>query len=510
MKPFHIPLYEAIQKHSAGEPVGFHVPGHRYGQALRPNSQTELLYRQIADQLQPIMEIDVTELSSTDDLHHPEASIKEAQQLAARCFGADETYFLVGGSTSGNIALILALCEPGELVIVQRNVHKSVINGLKLAGASAVFVAPQFDEATGLATVPSIEAIEEALRHYPEAKAVFLSNPNYYGMSARLERYVELIHRYNKPVLVDEAHGAHYGLHPELPRSAIAAGADAVVQSTHKTLLALTMGAMLHTQGKRIPEAQLRESLAMIQSSSPSFPILISLDISRAMIDANGQHLFEQSLAAANALRAWLRKQSLMIRAVDWPQSSQEPRLQYDPLRVLLYDKTGLLTGFELQRELERRNCWAEMADPTYVVLVIGVRTSMEDIMKLQRAIELIHYQYNDSSPSVGKDPLPQKCKESEESWEASSNSIPGPVAIPVSFARDRFKGMKMERIGLDSSEGLVAAEMVIPYPPGIPILYPGEPITAEKILQIKRLAAAGAKFQSAAEAGMSSITIYR
>lgn len=223
----------------------------------------------------------------------------------------------MGGSTSGNIALLLALCEPDDMIIVQRNVHKSVLNGLRLAGARAVFLSPQIDVHSGLATIPSIEQVKEALILYPEAKAVFLSNPNYYGMGVKLGPYAQAVHDHHIPILVDEAHGAHYGFHPSFPRSALSEGVDAVVQSAHKTLPTLTMGALLHVQGDRIPIPSLRESLAMIQSSSPSFPILASIDISRAMIDTLGPALFEKSTASANAFRRWLREQSTTIRELN-------------------------------------------------------------------------------------------------------------------------------------------------------------------------------------------------
>ena len=183
---------------------------------------------------------------------HQQVLLLKAQELAARSFGAEETFFLVGGSTSGNLAMILAICEPGQQIIVQRNAHKSVLNGLALAGAKAIFIMPQTDPVSGLEIVPELSVVEEALVRYPDAKGVFLTNPSYYGLSVDLETYASLIHRYEKLLLVDEAHGAHYGLHPEFPTSALQAGADAVVQSTHKTLSALTMGAMLHVQGKRM------------------------------------------------------------------------------------------------------------------------------------------------------------------------------------------------------------------------------------------------------------------
>lgn len=503
MKPFHAPLFKALVNHTRTAPAGFHVPGHHYGRAVMQDFVNSEAGYQPDQWYSAIMKLDVTELSTTDDLHHPEASIMEAQRLAACTFGAEETFFLVGGSTSGNIALLLALCEPGDCIIVQRNVHKSIINGLKLASAKAVFLTPEMDNNVALAIVPTIQQVEEALRLYPEAKAVFLSNPNYYGMSTDLTPFAELVHLYGKPLIVDEAHGAHYGFHPKLPRSGLAAGADAVVQSAHKTLPTLTMGAMLHVQGTRIQREALRQSLAMVQSSSPSFPILASLDISRAMIDALGIGLFEQSLASAASFRSWMDLHSAAIKVLKRPDRPVTSSLyDVDPLRVVIYDNSGVLSGFELQRLLEQHGCFAEMADPCYVLLVFGIQTSLEDTLKLQQAINIINGNANEQNETTPN-------KESTPTRTILSKNTDMAISEPVSFARDRFKNKSSVRVELGNAESFISAEMVTPYPPGIVILYQGEKITAAIIKQIQHLSASGAKFQGAADPGMATIAVY-
>src|SRR5690606_2409570 len=187
VKPFEAPLYRRLMQRQAGHPASYHVPGHQYGGEL-PDEPFALF--------RDVMRMDVTELADTDDLHHPTDVILEAQQLAARCFGADSTFFLIGGSTAGNQAMVLAACDPGDLIIVQRNVHKSVLNGIALAGAHAVFVAPQIDRLTGIATMPSLDDIATAFERHSNARALFLSTPNYYGMHTSIESYAELAHRY--------------------------------------------------------------------------------------------------------------------------------------------------------------------------------------------------------------------------------------------------------------------------------------------------------------------------
>ncbi len=497
MEPFYAPLFEALLKHVAEAPVGFHVPGHHSGQAMNLDLPVNEQTAHPSEYFHKIMQLDVTELSTTDDLHHPEASIQEAQQLAAKTFGADETYFLVGGSTSGNLALLLTLCEPDDIVIVQRNVHKSVLNGLRLSGAKAVFLSPRIDKETGLALVPTLGQVEDALASYPEAKAVFLSNPNYYGMGVSLSSYVEAAHRYNVPILVDEAHGAHYGFHEAFPNSSLSEGVDAVVQSAHKTLPTLTMGALLHVQGNRIPLNSLRESLAMIQSSSPSFPILASIDISRAMIDTLGPTLFDQSLRAVGSFRSWLRNQGTTLCEAQYDADTASV-LQVDPLRVVLYDSSGQRSGFELQKLLEQHGCFAEMADPIYVVLVFGIQTSMQDINKLQQAIETI------SNSSRGTEQWPKGLDQ-----HSMTDGFEWTSVQPVSFKKTAFKNKAIQRIPIQLAEGRLSAEMITPYPPGIAILYPGEKITAVMVNYIQYLSDAGAKFQGAIDPSLATISIF-
>ncbi|MBH5320747.1 aminotransferase class I/II-fold pyridoxal phosphate-dependent enzyme [Paenibacillus sp. GSMTC-2017] len=494
-----------LVSHATTKPASFHVPGHHNSESLHLLEKVSEQTKEITDRFKPIMEIDLTEISATDDLHHPEGAIKDAQSLAAKCFGAEDTYFLVGGSTSGNLALLLTICTPGDTIIVQRNVHKSVINGLKLAGATAVFLTPQFDKTTGLATIPSLDQVETALMQYPKATAVFLTNPNYYGISIKLDAYADSVHRSGIPLIVDEAHGAHYGFHSKLPQSALAAGADAVVQSTHKTLPALTMGAMLHVQGDLIDRGSLVQSLSMIQSSSPSFPIMASLDIARAMVQTLGSELFQPVLDAVNSFNRWVNNEQLIVRTVNWDEELEAENIrQLDPLRVLLYDQTGHLSGYELLKELEQHGCWAEMADLRYVVLVMGIHMTEVEIGKLRVAITSIHSKYNKSGAIIVMGTGTEKSSSTEIILKDSSG-----IGVPVSFARDHIVKREIASMQLRQCEGLQSAEMIVPYPPGIPLVYVGERLTVDTISQIESLATAGAKFQGADNTELSTIKVF-
>ncbi|MGG2990873.1 aminotransferase class I/II-fold pyridoxal phosphate-dependent enzyme [Paenibacillus macerans] len=570
------PLYEALMQYMKKNDVSFHVPGHKNGQALRGEMPPE------QDVLSRVMEIDATEITGTDDLHHPEGVIREAQRLAAAQFGAEETFFLVGGSTAGNLALILSVCTaPGDVLLVQRNVHKSVIHGLMLAGAHAVFLAPRLDAPSGLATIPPAETVREALRRYPGAKGLLVTHPSYYGMGASLRPLAELCRAHSVPLLVDEAHGAHFGQHPALPESALAQGADGVVQSTHKMLTALTMGAMLHVQGGLIDRALLRQRLAMLQSSSPSYPIMASLDLSRSLLAAQGPALFAGGLAAAAAARSGLDK--LPRFGFVKPPGASGGAAAYtiqDPFKLVIYDTTNRWSGYELQQRLEAEGCVPEMSDERYVVLAFGPGTTERDAERLLQALERIAAaaEAAEGAPEKAEEKATatavqaaakvaekreaeQDCSGAESdpfselsTWNISPDPKPADAAIrnaevrsqadagivvqvtgtltdaepadcgsgidaeqadvlpgisePVAFSLAPLSQGEIEAIPVEDSAGRQAAEMIIPYPPGIPLLYPGETITEETRSRLTRLRHSGAKCQGAADPLLLTIQV--
>ncbi len=512
------PLYEALLRYKERQDASFHVPGHKNGMSYGGEGD-------LGGELAQVMEIDVTEITGTDDLHHPEGAIREAQQLAAEAFGAEESFFLVGGSTAGNLALILSVCHaPGDVLLVQRNVHKSVIHGLMLANAHAVFLAPQRDPGSGLATIPSEATVREALRRYPGAKGLLVTHPNYYGMGTSLRPLAALCRASGVPLLVDEAHGAHFGLHPALPESALQAGADGVVQSTHKMLTALTMGAMLHVQGGLLDRDLLRQRLAMVQSSSPSYPIMASLDLSRSRIQSRGSDWFAGGLAAAERLRRGVQAlNSFGILEAPGARGEETAYVIQDPFKAVLYDRSGRLSGYELQDRLEEAGCVPEMSDDRYVVLALSPATSGEDVTRLLRALERIELE-DDRQPSCIATPSAVsyvRCEEVSESTskqEKSNNSPPfafstwniDAVSTPVIFGLRPLSPGDKEAVSLENCAGRLAAEMIIPYPPGIPLLYPGEEIEDRTVVQLIALRQAKAKCQGAADPTLSTIQVIR
>lgn len=481
MEKHRAPLYEKLTEHDRSGSVSFHVPGHKFGRGPQFDSSTPAYYANM-------MALDGTEIAGFDDLHHPEGVIHEAQRLAATCFGAEETFFLVGGSSVGNMAMIASVCDRGDVLIVQRNVHKSVLHGLMIAGAEAVFLSPQVDRASGIATGVRVEDVTAALSQYPEAKGVLLTNPNYYGMGVDLEPIAAIVHDFGKPLLIDEAHGAHYGFHPDMPPSALSCGADAVVQSTHKMLSAMTMSAMLHVQGDRIDRQTLKQRLSMLQSSSPSYPLMASLDLARWEMDNKAKELLDQGLQVVRYFTGSMQDLEVYgvhIKKIDSAYDT------LDPFKITVYDRTGTLSGIQLANEMERRGCFPEMADHKHMLLLFSLHSTRVDADRALEALQEISDEY--------------RLKKQETSLSISNNkqsppfmplSSPIPFNLPPVRQSLQSDANSVRLKPLDEAIGSRSAEMVVPYPPGIPILYPGERITMETVQAIRQLIQAGVKFQ--------------
>lgn len=509
------PLYEALLKYNRQNNRTYHVPGHKNGQVYELELDCHDRYDGMKleqQKLRDMMALDVTEITGTDDLHHPEGVIQEAQILAADCFGAEETHFLVNGSTVGNIALILTCCtEPGDVLIVQRNVHKSILHGLMLAGARAVFVTPQLDAHSGLPTAPSAAAVTEALQRYPAAKGVLLCSPNYYGMGVDVRALVQIVHKHGLPLLVDEAHGAHYGLHPELPESALQCGADGVVQSTHKMLSSLTQSAMLHVQGPLIDRALLKQRLTMLQSSSPSYLLMASLDVSRRWVHVQREGAFRRGLEVVTWLRLKMKKLhafEVISYPTAQPYKSEAAYKTLDPFKVTVSDRTGSLTGYQLQEHLESYGCIPEMSDLRYVVLVFTLGSTMEDAYAVYKALEQIERQLIASLGDVESVTQIEEPITSHVVNDTPAAPTAASVSQPISFDMKPMSPDDWEVIPLADASHRYIAEMVIPYPPGIPLLYPGEQITDEMLHILQQLAYQEAKCQGVQDPKLHTLRV--
>lgn len=471
------PIYETILNHINKNPISFHVPGHKNGMLASGVNDSEHFSR--------VFKLDVTELNGLDDLHSPEGMIQEAEELLSAFYGTKQSYFLVNGSTVGNLAMIMAVLKEDDYVLVQRNCHKSVLNGITMAKAKPVFLQPEYFEDWGVAGGISPAVVEEALNLYPQTRAIILTYPNYYGMINELESIIEIAHEKNIPVLIDEAHGAHFAAGPMFPTSAVKLKADAVVQSAHKTLPAMTMGAYLHINSERIDRDSIRHYLSILQSSSPSYPIMTSLDLARNYIASFTEDDQLYTLKMLSLFRAEL----MNIKGI---KLLPFPNEKGDPLKVTIQSETAL-SGFELQLLLERKGVYTELADPYNVLFIFPLLKQGTDF-PVQKTIRIMKEIASSFKPSHTGKEKPFICK----------------AAISELALSDKeMKKMKIATVPISMASGHICAQTVVPYPPGIPLLYPGEAIAEEDIMQLRLLLSEGARFQQGKNLMNGFIDIY-
>lgn len=460
MEPDRAPLLEALVRHVSRRPLSLHVPGHRGARHF--DAQARPFFASL-------LPLDVTELSGLDDLYEPEGPIREAQLLAAEAFGAEETFFLVNGSTAGNVAMVLSTCRPGDTLLVGRDAHRSVFHACMLGGVRAVFLPTQVHPHFAVSCGVTLEAVRRGLERFPEARAVLLTNPNYYGMGQTLTDIAELVHARGLPLLVDEAHGAHFAFHPDLPPTALSAGADAVVQSAHKTLPALTMGAFLHVQGPRIHRWKVRQALAMIQTSSPSYPVMASLDAARRWMLGEGRRRLGQLMEAVQGFRDWLRHEGWAV-----PPASDEWYGWADPLRLVLHHPH--VSGFTVARYLEAAAVYPELADPLQVVGVVTAANEPDDVTRLRQLLAAVA---RDGEPVMR---TPRLKEQLISGWRAVYEDS-GYTAVSFDLG---WLHRPTEAVPWTAALGRRSAGMVIPYPPGIPLLLPGERIQTSHMMLLK------------------------
>ncbi|MET3730428.1 arginine/lysine/ornithine decarboxylase [Fictibacillus halophilus] len=462
----HAPLYEALINHSRTNKWSFHVPGHKNGLIFEEKARAHF---------QSVLPLDVTELSGLDDLHHPEGVILEAQQLLASYYKVKQSFFLVNGSTCGNHAMILSSFIDDDIVLVQRNCHKSVLNGLELAGVTPVFLHTEMDEEGGYPLGVHLETVKQAVEEYPNVKGIILTNPTYYGMQQDIQEIADFIHSVGGVVLVDEAHGAHFGL-KDMPISSIHKGADIVVQSAHKTLPALTMGAYLHVNSERVDIHRLKHALQVVQSSSPSYLILASLDLSRLFLENLNDDVIKRILSQSEELRKY-------IDSLPYLKVMKAPiRYQLDPLKITVQSDREI-SGYELQELFEKEGLFTELADDRNVLFVLPLGP-LNDMKDLQKVLEQI-------SAQLARYDTRQRTNQSLKGLSPVSR---------LSLSYREMKSLQVKPQSIMDSEGKIAAEAVIPYPPGIPLIAKGEQITSKHIDEYSTLKKKGARFQGITE----------
>ncbi|MEH2032076.1 MAG: aminotransferase class I/II-fold pyridoxal phosphate-dependent enzyme [Nostoc sp.] len=465
-----IPVLDALKANAARPHTPFYTPGHKQGKGIS---------QPLADLLgKDVFRADLTELADLDNLFAPQGVIQKAQQLAAEAFGASQTWFLVNGSTCGIEAAILATCGTGDKIILPRNVHSSAIAGLILSGAIPIFLNPEYDPVLDIAHSITPNAVQSALQQHPDAKAVLTVYPTYYGVCGDLSAIANITHQYNIPLLVDEAHGAHFAFHPELPTPALAVGADLTVQSIHKVLGAMTQASMLHVQANRIDGDRISKALQLVQSTSPSYLLLASLDAARQQMALHGKMLMSRTLQLADEART-------IISQIPGLSILEMPRLGGSPGFVGL-DKTRLtvtvsalgLTGFEADEILdEKLGVTAEFASLQHLTFIISLGNILADIEQLVQSFTTLTKEYRRTDSTV-----------KNQVWQ---NLDKTPSSALKLSPREAFFAVS-ETLPLSQTNKRICAEIICPYPPGIPVLMPGEVITKSVLEYLQQIQAMG------------------
>ena len=441
------PIHEALEKFRKKRVVPFDVPGHKRGRGNK----------ELKDFLgETCVGIDVNSMKPLDNLCHPVSVIKEAEQLAAESFGAAHAFLMVGGTTSAVQSMVLAVCKRGDKIILPRNVHRSVINAMVLCGAVPVYVNPDVDQKLGIALGMKVSQVEEAIKENPDAVAIFVNNPTYYGICSDIRSIVKLAHDNDMYVLADEAHGTHFYFGENLPIDAISAGADMAAVSMHKSGGSLTQSSILLI-GKEMHEGYVRQIINLTQTTSASYLLLSSLDISRRNLALRGKEIFAQVMDLAE----YARKEISNIGgyyAYSSDMINHDSIYDFDKTKLSIYTLDIGLAGIEVYDKLrDEYDIQIEFGDMGNILAYLSIGDRKQDIERLASSLAEIKR-------------LNSRGKEGLMPHEYISPELA--VSPQAAFYADK------EQLDLQETSGRICSEFLMCYPPGIPILAPGEMIT--------------------------------
>ncbi len=445
-------LYNRLREYSRSDYYGFHMPGHK--------RQLNMLGSE------PAYAIDITEIEGFDDLHHAEGLLKSAQERAAKVYHGEETHFLINGSSVGILSAVAGVTKRGDTVLVARNCHKSVYHAIEMNGLNPVYLAPGFHASMQMNTEVFAEDVKAALKANPKIRAVVIVSPTYEGVISDVEAIVGAAHEKGIPVIVDEAHGAHFGFHPYFPENSNKKGADIVIHSLHKTLPSLTQTALLHINGNLVRREKVRRFIHMLQSSSPSYILMASIDSCIEMLENRRQELFEPYVRSLQALREEL--QALKGLKLVWTD-------RYDPSKLVISGEDVGLTGKMLYRILlEKYHLQMEMAAGKYVLAMTTVGDTQEGFRRLSCALSEIDEENR---------------RRGRESFQKTGNipCLPAPDVVynssEIEEMLEHFHETGVNRVEARlwrDSVGYVSVEYAYLYPPGIPLIVPGERVSQE------------------------------
>ena len=475
------PLFDALKEYVDRDTLPFHVPGHKKGVGIDKEFKNFIGENPF--------KIDVTVFKLVDSLHHPTGPIKKAQELVADAYESHASFFSIHGTSGAIQAMILAVVNDGDKIIVPRNVHKSVTSGIILSGAVPVFMEPEIDKKLGIAHGVTPETVEKTLKENPDAKAVLIINPTYYGVATDIKKIADTVHSYDIPLIVDEAHGPHLAFSEKLPMSALKAGADICAQSTHKIIGSLTQGSLLHVKSKYVDPKRVQQILNLMQTTSPSYIIMASLDCARRQIALEGKDLLQKTIELCKYTRDEINKipgfYCFGEEVLGKPGS-----YSFDPTKLTISSRELGITGFELDMILaDKYHIQMELSDFYNVLAVGSFGDTKEGMDRLLSALKEISNDY------YGK-------KEPVQDF-LDIPAIPTKILNP----REAFYSDKIS-IPFNESIGKISGEFLLAYPPGIPVLCPGEEITQEVVDYVHDLKRANLYVQGTEDLTVENIKI--
>ena len=473
-----MPLVEAMLNYKNEDVYPMHTPGHKGGRGMQ---------RLLRNELGASVALDVSLMSELDDIHEPTSYIKAAQELAAQTYGSDACFFAVNGTSQAIHAMLLAALNPGEKLLLPRNAHRSVAGGLVLGGLEAAYLQPEFNADFDLMTQVTPQAVEQALAADSAIKAVLLTSPNYYGIAADVQKIASVCHAHGAVLLVDEAHGPHLGFSELLPPSALQCGADACAQSTHKILGAMTQCSLLHVRGERLDLQRAADVMSVLTTTSPNYLLMGSLDAARAQVQVYGREMAKDAVCAAQKLRD-LCKAHAGLRVLE---EGDCDGLRLDSTKVTVNFAAWGYTGVEVGDALRKARVAVELVDAYNVLFLVTYADNTKDYDEMLARVEKVLCELEQ------KKRTPQKL--------ASALRVPQTQA--VMSLRDVFYHAKRS-VPLAQAAGKICGEQVSFYPPGIPVLLPGELITEEILAYCKAQKELGLPVSGPADSTLQTLRI--
>jgi arginine/lysine/ornithine decarboxylase len=485
------PYFDVLLDYVDSGVIPFHTPGHMQGRGMD---------RALRDFLgDNVLAIDLTQIRGLDDLLQPEDAIAAAQELAAEAYASDNSFFLINGSTSGNQIMMMTALNPGEQLAIPRNAHKSAMGGLIMSGAHPVWMKPEVDDALHMDHTVTPATVLRTLEHDPSIKAIYIVSPTYYGVAADLEAIAAVTHDAGIPLLVDEAWGPHFHFHPALPIDAIAAGADMCINSTHKMLGSLSQTAMLHHKGDRIKLDRLKAVVKLFLSTSPNLVLVASLDVARRQMAMEGGALLSHTIELANDTRRRLNDIP-GIYCFGEEQVGKPGVFDLDPTKITITVKSLGYTGYEAEEILRRRyNVQCELADLFNTLALFTIGTTQEAADRLVYGVKELSREDRPIDVFSPSGVL-------ERRLQTGTYNLP-PIPPIRMNPREAFLA-PTEFVKFKESAGRVCAEVITPYPPGIPVISPGEEITEGIIAYLDLEKKAGVRMQGPYDSELRQIRV--